>query len=110
MLQIEVSHRFLENLEAQLPAELLSTLESIVADLANKRDVNKKPLGRVRAIGNLTNCWTVKFDLPGFHNRYRLVFELVPDAVSPTILRLHSVGPRFEYPVYRDAVASLNEH
>lgn len=81
----------------------LALQEEISANL----DIRKKRLGWVKTVGDLTNCYAVKFDLIGFENRFRLVFKYLPNIDQATEVLFLAVGPRFDHQVYRNAAARL---
>lgn len=70
--------------------------------------VIKKALGNVKGFGDLQGCWSIKFDLLGYPNRFRLVIRYLPHDFAPTEVLLVAVGPRFDGQVYRWADARLN--
>ena len=107
MLKIQ-RHRLIQrDLENLGNSELSQLAKGWTLEIAESPKILGKPLGRVKGIGDLTGFWAVKFDLPGFQNRYRIVFQYRPDSIGPVEVYFISIGPRFGYQVYRNASQRL---
>jgi hypothetical protein len=93
-----------EDFEALDYLELKHLVNGLVHELAMQYSVPRKALKKMQQTGDLRGAWASKFDIQGFPNRYRLVFDYLPNARNPTSLRLIAVGLRFGDQVYRTAV------
>jgi hypothetical protein len=88
--------------------ELRNLLLGLIWELSNQFRVPKKPLKKMKHTGDLRGIYSVRFDIQGYHNRYRLVFDYLPKDEPAEILRLIAVGPRFGDWVYKAAANRLN--
>ena len=107
MLEIRLTPHFDDDRQA-LDSALRRVLDMLIERVATGDHVIKSALGKVKGVGDLRGCWSIKFDLLGFPNRYRLVIRYLPHDFAPTELLLIAVGPRFDHQVYRWADARLN--
>lgn len=108
MLEILRTPEFESDRDLLVNAGLHTILDVLIERISNSDHVIKKALGRVKSVGDLRGCWSVKFDLLGYPNRYRLVIRYLPHDFAPTEVLLVPVGLRFEHQVYRWADARLN--
>ena len=108
MLKIRRHPLFQRDHDGLESSELKEIARNWVDELALGNQVLGKPLGRVKGIGDLTGYWAIKFDLPGYHNRFRLVFRYLPNDQDPSEVYLLTIGPRYGYRVYRDASARIS--
>lgn len=107
MLKIQVLPGFELDLLKLPSPETINLARDWVRQIAHQGSIAKKPLGVLKKVGDLTGTWAIKFDLPGFHNRFRLIFRYLPNDETPTTVLLIAVGLRFEYQVYNIAVSRL---
>ena len=107
MLKIQVLPGFEEDLVKLPDPETVNIARGWIRQLACQNPIAKKPLGVFKKVGDLTGTWAIKFDQPGFHNRFRLIFKYLPGDEKPTTVLLIAVGLRFEYQVYNIAVSRL---
>lgn len=105
MLRILESPEFPEDLQRLENRDLRRLAQFLVYEVAANADIKKKSLSWVKHVGDLRGCWAIKFDLLGFENRFRLVFEYLPNDIDPIEVIFWSVGPRFGYNVYRAAAS-----
>lgn len=94
---------FDQDLEELYSRELEQIVSGIIFELSMQFPVPIKALKKMQNTGDLRGAWSTKFDIQGFPNRYRLVFDYIPTFMKPDTLRLIAVGLRFEDQVYRAA-------
>jgi hypothetical protein len=104
MLPIRLALGFQEDLRNLENRDIQRLAQDLVTQIADNSDeMRRRPLGWVKHVGDLRGCWAIKFDLLGYQNRFRLIFEYLPDDENPTEVVFWAVGPRFGYNVYRAA-------
>ena len=108
MLEILRTPEFERDRDLLIESNLQVILDMLIERIANGEHIIKKSLGKVKGVADLRGCWSVKFDLLGYPNRYRLVIRYLPHDFAPTELLLVAVGPRFDHQVYRWADSRLN--
>jgi hypothetical protein len=81
--------------------ELQQIVSGLIYELAMQHPVSMKALTKMQSTGDLRGAWAAKFDIQGYPNRYRLVFDYIPNYKKPDTLRLIAVGLRFDDQVYR---------
>lgn len=107
MLEILRTSEFECDRDQLADPRLHSILDMLIERIATGEHVIKKALGKVKGLGDLRGCWSIKFDLLGYPNRFRLVVRYIPHDFAPTEVLLIAVGPRFDGQVYRWADARL---
>lgn len=83
--------------------ELKTLVEGLIWELSMQFPIPAKALTKKKGVGDLRGLWSVKFDIQGFPNRFRLVYTYFPSDLFPKILHLIAVGPRYDHQVYRQA-------
>ena len=110
MLTIRLAPGFQEDLQSLENRDIQRLAQYLVTQIAlNSDEMRLRPLSWVKHVGDLRGCLAIKFDLLGYQNRFRLIFEYLPDDENPTEVIFWEVGPRFGYHVYR-AAASRRSH
>ena len=106
ILRIPEFNGDMENLDSE---SLRRIVKLLIEKIATGDHIIRKALGVVKGVSDLRGCWSIKFDLVGYPNRYRLVIRYLPHDFAPTEVLLIAVGPRYDGQVYRWAEARLNK-
>ena len=105
MLRVIRMKGFSQDLAALNSGELDNLVTGLIYELAMQYPVSIKALKKRPLTGDLRGAWSAKFDIQGFPNRYRLVFDYIPNYKKPDTLRLIAVGLRFDDQVYLAAAS-----
>ena len=100
MLKISRDEAFKSDVQALDDNELRMLVEGYIWELSHQFPVPGRPLGKNKQTGDLRGAYSLRFDIPGYPDRYRLVYAFRPNARSPESIHLIAVGLRFDDQVY----------
>jgi len=81
---------------SKLPRDAQKRVLELLGEIANRTPTLGRPCGYQHATGNLSDCRKVYFDTETNREpRYRLVYRVLPDELSPQSIEVITVGEKF---------------